>query len=443
MDACCVNQRQVAWQTVGGCALLVNGRLDEIHRLNRLGTAVWRLLADSAGPVAVRALHAAFPDRSSLTLENVTAFLHDLAQHQLVQITGPHGSVPIAQSTTGPHHSGHALRLRRRRVTDMAELVREIETTSTTLVRAVGDGFLVRFADGSLSIQTAEAAVVWDALRRAPCSFIEILDALCDEYGMSYDDAERIARPLLEMLQKRDAIRGLVPVRPHGKGRPEIDESGIAGRATDVVATRVRFLGRLDRMRLADHTTAYPGVGTGPVLRDVSGPVTHVAIVCQYGINGLMPGVGSYVQRCIGELRRLDVDLIIIAGGGRHGDASVREAESVVDLYRAHLPRAALWVENHSSTTWENLKNSLEMLLARSIVPRSVSLLGDRARTEKLRVSCWMARRRFAALCDVHFQVVPVARQRATWRDRRAVQVLAGTALLVRESRAAGGAAPS
>ena len=148
-----------------------------------------------------------------------------------------------------------------------------------------------------------------------------------------------------------------------------------------------------------------------------------MAIVCQYGIQGLAPGVEPYTRRCIARLRRLDADLVILAGGGRHGGSELREAESVIDRYRALLPDRALWVEKHSATTWENLQRSLELLPARAIVPRRISLLGDRARAEKLPLACWLAKRRFAFFRDASFRVVPVSRPRFTWQDSRTVQM--------------------
>jgi hypothetical protein len=77
------------------------------------------------------------------------------------------------------------------------------------------------------------------------------------------------------------------------------------------------------------------------------------------------------------------------------------------------------------------------MLQARSIRPRQISFLGDRARTEKLRLCCWMARRRFPAFRRVSFRVVPIPRARSTWRDRRLVQLAAGCAQVIGEGRRA------
>jgi len=160
-----------------------------------------------------------------------------------------------------------------------------------------------------------------------------------------------------------------------------------------------------------------------------------VAIVCQYGIHGLAPGVEPYTRRCIARLRALRPDIVILAGGGRHGLSELREAESVIDRYRALLPGRSLWLEKHSETTWENLQHSLELLRARGVVPRRVTLLGDRSRVEKLRLACWLARRRFAPYRGVSFRVVPVERARSTWRDRRSVQIVVGIAQILRESR--------
>jgi hypothetical protein len=197
-------------------------------------------------------------------------------------------------------------------------------------------------------------------------------------------------------------------------------------------------------MRLAASPATPPRIGGTPTLHDACSSlpvapstVEHVAIVCQYGIHGLAPGVEPYTQRCIERLRALEPDLVILSGGGRHGLSHLREAESVIERYRALLPERALWLERHSETTWENLQRSLELLLARSIVPRRITLLGDRARVEKLRLACWLAHWRFAPFRAVDFRVVPVRRPRFTWKDRRVVQVVVGIAQVVKESRGA------
>jgi hypothetical protein len=86
------------------------------------------------------------------------------------------------------------------------------------------------------------------------------------------------------------------------------------------------------------------------------------------------------------------------------------------------------------------------MLQARAIAPRRISFLGDRARSEKLRMACFIARHRFAFFRDTSFRVVPVSRPRFTWRDSRTVQVVVGSAQVLKESRDrrfAGGGAPA
>jgi hypothetical protein len=312
---------------------------------------------------------------------------------------------------------------RQRRVADTWELAFEVEATPAALAQRVGAGFLLRTPDGVLTMLSAEKALVWELVSTAPRTYVELLDAVCERGGGSYQAAERIVLPLLVSWSASGAVRGLEQIEAVRDAATVADPGS---------------LGRLDRMRLAVSPAAPPRIGGTPTLRGAPPTVEHVAIVCQYGIQGLAPGVEPYTQRCIERLRALEPDLVILSGGGRHGGSHLREAESVIERYLALLPRRALWLERHSGTTWENLQRSLELLLARSIVPRRVTLLGDRARTEKLRLACWLARRRFAPFRDVVFKVAPVRRPRFTWKDRRAVQVLAGSAQVVKESRGTG-----
>ena len=422
----------MAWRSVGDCALLVNGPRNDVHWLNRAGALVWRVLAAAAGSATLLSMRAQLTDGGPIAYGDLVAFLGDLERHQLLECVSESGETPRQMGPGfAPDTASARVRPRRRRITDMAEVALEIEPTPHVLVRPVGDGFVVRFANGELSVQTAEAAVIWDLVLKGPCSFVGVLDRLCDQFDLSYEEAERVGWPFLEMLLDRDALRGVIRQRASGA-----DRTGEGGQADG--KHRVGSLGRLDRMRLGDYRTAPPVLCSGPVVRDASGLVVHVAIVCQYGITGVTPGAGAYAKRCIASLRRLDVDLVILSGGGRDAGTAAREAESAAPFYADHLPGVALWLEQHATTTWENLKNSLEMLLARSIVPQRISVVGERARTEKLRASCWLAKRRFPAFRDVEFRAIGVARDRATWRDRRAIQAIAGSVLLVRESRAAG-----
>ena len=166
--------------------------------------------------------------------------------------------------------------------------------------------------------------------------------------------------------------------------------------------------------------------------------------MCQYGIQDLAPGVEPYTQRCIERLRRLDPDLVILAGGGRHGGSELREAESVIDRYRSLLPDRALWVEKHSATTWENLQWSLEMLQARAIAP-APHLVPRRSRPVREAPRGVLHRQTSIRLFrDTSFRVVPMTRPRFTWRDNRTVQMVVGSAQVLKESRdrrfAAGGA---
>ncbi len=108
----------------------------------------------------------------------------------------------------------------------------------------------------------------------------------------------------------------------------------------------------------------------------------------------------------------------------------------MIDRYRALLPDRALWVEKHSATTWENLQWSLEMLQARAIAPRRISFLGDRARTEKLRMACFIAKHRFPFFRRyVVSRGAGVAGRASPGETAATVQIVVGSAQVLKESR--------
>jgi hypothetical protein len=433
-DAFRCDTRLAAGGTIRGCALIVCCTTGHLHRLNRVGTDIWEILL--AAPAALDSITIETSIAAAPT--EIEAFLTDLElAGRVIRVERPPGPPRFGGNAPPAHPARRASGPRRRRIANTWELVDEIEPTSRMWSRGVGTGFVLCASD-DLSILTAEAALVWDLLSGAPTTFVELLDALCDRFGTSYQQAERALVPLLQSLHQQRAIRGVERLVGLSASPQALDATNTPGHVGASIAG-ARVLGRLERMRpdVSKAPRSFRFLSAGPIIRDLKAPIArapHVAIVCQYGIHGLVPGTGLYVQRCIARLRRLDVDVIVLAGGGRHGSADVREAESVVDLYRAHLPGVPLWVETHSSTTWENLQYSLELLLACSITPGRVSVLGDRARIEKLRVCCWLARRRFPPLRHVSFRVMPTPRQPMTWRDRRAIQMLVGPIQVLRES---------
>jgi hypothetical protein len=66
-----------------------------------------------------------------------------------------------------------------------------------------------------------------------------------------------------------------------------------------------------------------------------------------------------------------------------------------------------------------------------------VTVIGDCARAEKLRLACFLARRRFPAFRRVAFGIVALPRRRFTWRDTRGIQLFVGCAQVFRHSRGA------
>lgn len=373
--------QDVGWRLVDGCALLVNRTGGPAYRLNRAATDLW-LAQVRAAPQAGGA---------------------------------PPGRVP-----------------RIRRIDDMADLAVRIAPAAGPISRPVGEGFAVCGIEGAFAVLHGPAARIWARLAQAPATVVEMLDVLCDEAGLGEPESEAALARILRALDEARLLRGAAPIRrsspaePPGRGTGGVHPSREDG---------IRVRTALAPMQSGTPPPARPSLGAGPVIREAAAGIGHVAIVCQYGIRGLAPGVDAYARRCIAAVAALDPDLVVVSGGGRHGLADVREAESVIERYRLQLPRPALWLEKYSLTTWENLQHSLEMLTVRGVRPSRISLLGDRARSEKLRIAAWVARRRFPAFRRVRFDVVPVPRARSTWRDTRLVQIVAGCAQVLSESR--------
>jgi hypothetical protein len=420
-----INLNEVAWRTVGESTVVVRGSIKRAFRLNRDGTEIWRSLVVSSDAPAAESipLHAAPMSRP----ETVAAFISELTASGLLESDGGSvmtGSVRVPRSRL----ARQPLRPRCLPLADMAELVEPVSAVSDLLVKQVGDGFLLCAPDGSLSLLTGERAILWDLLASGRRPFVELVDGLCDRAKLAYEDAEHLTHSLLRSLSARQAVVGLDKLARFR--RQDRNESAPAP------ARRERELGNLEPME-PRRVWPRPQLGRAPVVSDGPPFPAHVAIVCQYGISGFAAGVEPYVQRCITRLRRLEPDLIILSGGGRHGLTTEREAESAVERYRAQLPQIPLWLEKYSATTWENLQNSLEMLLVRSALPKRISVIGDRTRAEKLRLACVLAKRRFPQFADIAFRVVALPRHRSTWRDTRTIQLFVGCVQVLRESRGA------
>jgi hypothetical protein len=379
-----VRLSDVAWRGVDDGTLVVHRTSPALWHLNPAATAAWPMLSMPAGSSSADECFAA-----------------------------------IAATLRAAGRAGRPAP-RIRRVLDLGDVITPIELARDGFVRHVGVGVLWCAPDGRVSMFTNEAAAVWDRLALGSAPFTTLCDLIGDRFNVEDEAAERRTAAALEQLGRAGAIAGL--------------EQLARFRAGAIAATGL--LGVLSPMQPSE-TPRGSFAGVSPVLAALpfAHSPAHVAVVCQYGIAGLAPGVDDYVQSCVRRLEQLNPDLVILSGGGRHGLSAVREAESVIDRYRAQLPGRAIWVDRHSETTWENLQHSLEMLAAASIVPRRVSFIGDRARTEKLRLCCWLAKQRFPQFKSLTFRVVPLRRARFTWRDRRGAQLIAGCIQAFRDYR--------
>ena len=387
------NLSDVAWRRVDDGTLVVHRTSAAIWHLNAAATAAWPALTAPSGSAKAGDLFDA-----------------------------------IAAALRAASHEGQPA-ARIRRVVDLGEVIAPIELARGGFVRHVGAGVLWCAPDGRVSMFTDDAAALWDRLALGSAAFATLCDLIGDRFGVDDGEAERRAAAALEDLRRAGAIDGLESL---SRFRSPATPAQLAAVAASPV------FGVLGTMQPSEKPR---GIFTGvsPVLTGSAAAHSpaHVAIVCQYGIAGLAPGVDGYVQSCVRRLEQLNPDLVILTGGGRHGLSTAREAESVIDRYRAQLPGRAIWIDRHSETTWENLQHSLEMLEVASIIPRRISFVGDRARTEKLRLCCWLAKQRFTQFRRVMFRVVPLRRARFTWRDRRGAQLIAGCMQALRDYRAA------
>jgi hypothetical protein len=406
----------------------VRGSIKRAVRLNRDGTEIWRsLVVSSDAPAAESIPRHAAPVSPP---ETVAAFLSELTASGLLEGDGGSvmtGSVRVPRSRL----ARQPLRPQCLPLADMSELVEPVSAVSDLLVKRVGDGFLLCAPDGSLSLLTGERAILWNLLASGRRPFVELVDGLCDRSKLAYEDAEHLTDSLLRSLSARQAVVGLEKLARFRRQARSEREPAPARLERDA-----RELGNLERIEQR-RVWQRPQLGRAPVVSDGPPSPEHVAIVCQYGISGFAAGVEPYVQRCITRLRQIEPDLIVLSGGGRHGLTTEREAESAVERYRAQLPQIPIWLEKYSATTWENLQNSLEMLLVRSALPKRISVVGDRTRAEKLRLACVLAKRRFPQFADIAFRVVALPRHRSTWRDTRTIQLFIGCVQVLRESRGA------
>jgi hypothetical protein len=377
-----VDPLEVGWRIVDGCALAVRRTGGPAYRLSPAATAIW--------------LTRQSPDAS-----NTAALLDAFEAGQVA-----------------------------RPITDIQEIAAPIAARPGLTSQAVGDGFVICSEAGAFVTLSGNAADIWRGLLRGPTTFAALLDEAHARRGAG---AESDLESTLRLLAERELIDGVDRLTRFSRRK----RAGVAR------PTSVRIPEPLLLIQPADSVPEPPRFSRPAAVRDDGRDAAHVAIVCQYGIAGLAPGVHAYAKRCIARLHELQPDLIVVSGGGRHGLSPMREGESVIDRYRDQLPGRTLWLESHSKTTWENLQQSLEMLQARSLRPRRISFVGDRARTEKLRLCCWLAQRRFAAFRRVSFQVVPIRRARSTWRDTRIVQLAVGCAQVIGEARRSSPAMPA
>ncbi len=430
-----IDRTRAAWRRLGDAGLLIVRGSDDLFRLNPAGTVVWSR-AQEVESFDVSQLGNALPAGliARRSLEELLDALVGIGALTGTEDAPSSGAREVAGS--GPRRSAFL-----RRIPATWELVEKIEIAADCLALAVGEGFVVHARSRTLSLLTAESAIVWRVLEGGGSTFVELLDELEIDGLLTPSSAERVLSAVLHELVDQGAVQGLEHVPEYRVG----GRAAVKGREASPPSTGgvdvslnvgVQRLGSFEAMGTRSLSQPFDSLGLPPVVRDVTGSPRHVVVVCQYGIHGIAPGVEPYTQSCIATLRRMRPDLIIVSGGGRHGHGSAREADSVVNWYRDQLPEVPLWLEKYSTTSWENLQYSLEMISSRELTPARVSVVCDRARSEKMRLACWLVRPRIDSLPGIELRVVPLTRTRSTWRDNRLVQAALGVPQLLREMAA-------
>jgi uncharacterized SAM-binding protein YcdF (DUF218 family) len=91
---------------------------------------------------------------------------------------------------------------------------------------------------------------------------------------------------------------------------------------------------------------------------------------------GRLPLLRARLDHALDLYRRGQVRLIVLTGGVGAGDAISEAAAGKQYLLGRGLPAEALLTEDHSTTTWENLRNSVALIQSNQI--GAVVLVSDR-----------------------------------------------------------------
>ena len=273
---------------------------------------------------------------------DVELFLCDLELAGLV--AEPLARLERARLLAGARRSSRARRLdpardrSQRLLTGAWELVDEIEPAPRCLARRVGAGFLLRAPDGELSLVAGDAAAVWDSLSRRPRTFVELLDLLGDaprarprasrvEAGVA---RPRLARPGPDS-RPRASRSSAPPAALVDVGRLGTGRCRAAACARSAAWSRPGAAAPCRRRRDWARRRVAPG-------RRAARPSTSrscASTESRTWRRGSSPTRSGASRACAASTP----DLVILAGGGRHGGSELREAESVIDRYRCAASR--------------------------------------------------------------------------------------------------------
>ncbi len=85
---------EVVARSVDDSVFLINDRTGTVYHLNRLGAALWRLLADPTPlPAAIAIVRDAFPDQDPTRVErDISRLVASLMKRQLIESDPPPGN---------------------------------------------------------------------------------------------------------------------------------------------------------------------------------------------------------------------------------------------------------------------------------------------------------------------------------------------------------------
>ena len=152
-------------------------------------------------------------------------------------------------------------------------------------------------------------------------------------------------------------------------------------------------------------------------------PLASVEYVVVLGakVNATGPSVSLWDRICAAyAYAREHPDTILVLSGGQGTDEPVTEAECMFrELYGLGIDPDRLWVEDQATSTWENLKFSLDLIEEKTGVrPAKIGVLSSEYHLFRASL--------FAKACDVEFVGIPAETSRWGQRINHFMREVAG-----------------